>query len=1305
MFSNIGVSGAAPSVYLTSDPFISDFFYVYGGDLASYPAHHPTEPQPTPANPLLLPGEQYTGATDQKWFFTYHSDIGADVPSTEAIDRVDVTFWAKLTYAKTLVPYFKTGGLKYYLSTYTSDQFDYLQYGGGGIGFGVQNNSEFTYYWTFNPATGAPWTLAAITAGEFGFETNGGNVDLHGAFLQIFFGWGGGFGDTHGVATAGGGVVASECGQTATLADAFNNYDSKILDVTPPYGPIAGATQIAINGYNFVDGSTIKFGTLAATGVQFIDDQHFVATSPAHAQGFVDIVITEPGGAVVTLRNGFQYTLLLRGEDFRRAGMSIRLGLNTGANGCSFTLDGKSQPPRVSEKIQIIDTQVTPNRLMFAGNVQRVTQVYEGLNTQLAWNVEAVDFTWLLNRRRPFGTYANTSVSDIVKDLITRYAPGFSANHVQTNLAKVSITFDGSWDLTTCFSALARMIGGGHWYVDFIEDLHFFHVVPPVLQLPTLPTSTTIRTTFEESSGLQRLGPGSAMTVVQGALITDTFRFDPGMYEFFSTFVYDNGVESAYSPVAGPVGLDGAHKVTFSNIPVGAAAGALTVIRRRIYSIYNGNLGGGQVLPFCSVNDNVTTGFTTNFRSVGASVAVVGPLTGHNPPAIPFVTPPAYDSTTPMVASISLTAALLHQTECRPTTVTQALTWTPGSWRFKVANIYQDLTESQLSPVSNTVVSDGANMIHLQGIPLGLTINSVPVIARRIYGAIGPTDADFVSWWIVPNNTAISADIAPATGSKTTAPSASIVSVAAPDKPNIPVWPNADGPSLEDFDLPDEVVDDNPYLLRDPQVTSEVDLSQIRNRVFLRGAGSSAVTAVAVGATTIRVADCSYYSRTGGQVFVEGRVLDYLSTSVETGSGDLRLAFATTVAITQGASVVLYLQLDDIASQQDLGKVELDKDGNPTDGVHEYSITDQSLVTMFQMYMRGYAELELYSRPITTVRYATRDPKTRPGARVNINLTNPPIVGEFLIQNVTIDQIHDESDVLTPRYNVTTSSSRFDLNDLFFQWNLGVTQRPLTPSISGVIESAVAAVPEGVNPTGTEMRTDLSMANFGTISQPPRVDQVWSSALAGSHSGVADAEGYFMRMAPTGTGAGGETNVLNVPSTAAFYTSQTWRYRCTMRLRDYSNQLSINGKVVFMLLLFDGVNFQYDGLGSGSTPTTTNLARKGIGIRLDYNGWTAYMADGTQVLISSSSGFGQANKYYQLEIRCLPLYNRFDIYWRAMRLTTSGMVVDSASSSSLTLSTGLAGVPLWGFCKLWNDDPGFTTAKTYDWMNFSADRF
>jgi hypothetical protein len=101
--------------------------------------------------------------------------------------------------------------------------------------------------------------------------------------------------------------------------------------------------------------------------------------------------------------------------------------------------------------------------------------------------------------------------------------------------------------------------------------------------------------------------------------------------------------------------------------------------------------------------------------------------------------------------------------------------------------------------------------------------------------------------------------------------------------------------------------------------------------------------------------------------------------------------------------------------------------------VHEYTIQDGSLVDNFGMFMAANAQLEVFSQPVQTITYSTLDAKSKVGQFVKANLSNPPCVGTFLIQSVTIDQIHDESDQVGARYNVTATTAKFTLDDQLLQ--------------------------------------------------------------------------------------------------------------------------------------------------------------------------------------------------------------------------------------------------------------------------------
>ncbi|HKS22367.1 MAG TPA: IPT/TIG domain-containing protein [Thermoanaerobaculia bacterium] len=79
-----------------------------------------------------------------------------------------------------------------------------------------------------------------------------------------------------------------------------------VTGVAPPSG-LAG-TSVTISGTNFHSGAAVTFGGVAATGITVVDPNTIQCTTPAHAPGAVDVVVTHPDSAAATLTNGFTYT-------------------------------------------------------------------------------------------------------------------------------------------------------------------------------------------------------------------------------------------------------------------------------------------------------------------------------------------------------------------------------------------------------------------------------------------------------------------------------------------------------------------------------------------------------------------------------------------------------------------------------------------------------------------------------------------------------------------------------------------------------------------------------------------------------------------------------------------------------------------------------------------------------------------------------------------------------------------------------------------------------------------------------------
>ena len=107
-------------------------------------------------------------------------------------------------------------------------------------------------------------------------------------------------------------VVTNPDTQSGTLPGAFN-YDSTYtpapLSVTPNQGPGYLSNWVTISGTGFspIGTTQVMFGEAQASGVFAGGDTTLTCYTPLHAAGTVDVVVTNPGGAVGTLANGYTF--------------------------------------------------------------------------------------------------------------------------------------------------------------------------------------------------------------------------------------------------------------------------------------------------------------------------------------------------------------------------------------------------------------------------------------------------------------------------------------------------------------------------------------------------------------------------------------------------------------------------------------------------------------------------------------------------------------------------------------------------------------------------------------------------------------------------------------------------------------------------------------------------------------------------------------------------------------------------------------------------------------------------------------
>ena len=80
-----------------------------------------------------------------------------------------------------------------------------------------------------------------------------------------------------------------------------------VTAISPTSGSTNGGTAVTIIGTNFASGVSVTFGGTAATNVVVVSGNSITATTPAHAAGAVNVVVTNSSGQSGTLTNGYTY--------------------------------------------------------------------------------------------------------------------------------------------------------------------------------------------------------------------------------------------------------------------------------------------------------------------------------------------------------------------------------------------------------------------------------------------------------------------------------------------------------------------------------------------------------------------------------------------------------------------------------------------------------------------------------------------------------------------------------------------------------------------------------------------------------------------------------------------------------------------------------------------------------------------------------------------------------------------------------------------------------------------------------------
>lgn len=111
-------------------------------------------------------------------------------------------------------------------------------------------------------------------------------------------------------------VLTVTCGgRTAVYQVQIMALPPLVSSCLPSSGTVAGGQSITVYGDNFVTGCTVTIGGIAASAVSFVDEFTLIMNTPAHANGIVDIVVTNPdtqqgtGAGIYTYLGGPTFTM------------------------------------------------------------------------------------------------------------------------------------------------------------------------------------------------------------------------------------------------------------------------------------------------------------------------------------------------------------------------------------------------------------------------------------------------------------------------------------------------------------------------------------------------------------------------------------------------------------------------------------------------------------------------------------------------------------------------------------------------------------------------------------------------------------------------------------------------------------------------------------------------------------------------------------------------------------------------------------------------------------------------------------
>jgi hypothetical protein len=725
--------------------------------------------------------------------------------------------------------------------------------------------------------------------------------------------------------------------------------------------------------------------------------------------------------------------------------------INDAPNTCSLTIDAAT-PPMVTQSLRITINSDAP-QVLFEGTLQTVDVSYQLLPSQLVYPCTAIDDTPGATRRLPYGTWTNTPADAVAQAIVATFAPGYSGAGIVANLPNVTVFFDGSEGMNGCMQQLAKLIGGYFYWEDRtlhlfqtetgntpdpIDTAHPFLNDPPIL---LAVDDTQIRTRNYGRGYADQIAAAlpAYATIIP---VANAVYFNPngGQAVTGTSRITYTGVNSGGRGLVNGVGVQPTSLLTLAP-SVGTGLGLGTYQYAMVFVT-----AAGRSLP-----------------SPIASVQTIGPGTLPAPTLAISLGPQAdnygdYSGTAPDYNATSTIGMHIGDTVFY-------------AYSFGLAADPLDLThETAFSPYSNTQV---IRAVSHYSVPGGWIVPCTQQGNFTIYQSAIDGGAIWVHYWRFLNgaapilatyqgiqNAGWMQDFQPPLGQTSWTVNPVTAAHQQVTVSGIALGPAAvtkreiyrtavNGSQLKLVTTINDNTSTGPFVDAVPDASLGANVPTSDTSGLTQQPGQTAA-----GATSILMVGVPGDLATEGWLLVgnmppihytgiSGNTLTGIPaggiTPIPPGAIANSIPYGTVITsapsllgvtglaqpVISGQAINLWIQVDDVAAQQAVTAL----DGS--DGIIEHLIVDERRAEA-SLRQLCQADLNLYSHPIKTVTYATRDVKTKSGQPIGISLTSPPINALLTIQDVTITEL-DLAPGLAPRFSVSASSVRFSLDDMLRQ--------------------------------------------------------------------------------------------------------------------------------------------------------------------------------------------------------------------------------------------------------------------------------